>query len=117
MNEMNSLTHSCMHSLASFAIFAFSGRAVFMIRATGAKLQMDMVDIRTGRGGWLTIRYWQPAILLFNLKLVRDTSGEWVLRIHLRIWVFRRRVDTLSDVRIFRRRGCRHIYRLPAGSA
>jgi hypothetical protein len=40
MNEMNSLTHSCMHSLASLAIFAFSGRAVFIIRATGAKLRM-----------------------------------------------------------------------------
>ena len=34
MNEMNSLTHSCMHSFASFAIFAFSGKANFMIRAT-----------------------------------------------------------------------------------
>ncbi len=40
MNEMNSDTHSCIHSLASFAIFAFSGRADFMIRATGAKLRM-----------------------------------------------------------------------------
>ncbi|KAH9815701.1 hypothetical protein Tdes44962_MAKER00949 [Teratosphaeria destructans] len=40
MKEMNSLTHSCMHSLASFAILAFSGKAVFMIRATGAKLWM-----------------------------------------------------------------------------
>jgi len=40
MNEINSDTHSCMHSLASFAIFAFSGRADFMIRATGAKLRM-----------------------------------------------------------------------------
>lgn len=40
MNEMNSLTHSCMHSLASLAILAFSGNAVFMIRATGAKLCM-----------------------------------------------------------------------------
>lgn len=40
MKEMNSLTHSCMHSLASLAIFAFSGSAVFMIRATGAKLCM-----------------------------------------------------------------------------
>jgi len=38
MNEMNSLTHSCMHSLASFAIFAFSGRAVFMMRATVCEL-------------------------------------------------------------------------------
>lgn len=44
MKEMNSLTHSCMHSLASFAIFAFSGRAVFMIRATGAKLRMLASD-------------------------------------------------------------------------
>ena len=44
MNEMNSLTHSCMHSLASFAILAFSGRAVFMIRATGAKLRMLASD-------------------------------------------------------------------------
>lgn len=40
MNEMNSDTHSCIHSLASFAIFAFSGRADFMIRATGAKFRM-----------------------------------------------------------------------------
>jgi hypothetical protein len=40
MNEMNSLTHSCMHSFASFAILAFSGRAIFMMRATGAKLRM-----------------------------------------------------------------------------
>lgn len=37
MNEMNSLTHSCMHSFASFAILAFSGSAVFIILATGAK--------------------------------------------------------------------------------
>src|SRR6187402_2906555 len=44
MNEINSLTHSCMHSFASFAIFAFSGRAVFMIRATGAKLPMLASD-------------------------------------------------------------------------
>ena len=29
-----------MHSFASFAIFAFSGSADFMIRATGAKLRM-----------------------------------------------------------------------------
>jgi hypothetical protein len=40
MNEMNSLTHSCMHSFASLAILALSGNAVFMIRATGAKLRM-----------------------------------------------------------------------------
>jgi hypothetical protein len=37
---MNSLTHSCMHSFASFAILALSGRAIFIIRATGAKLRM-----------------------------------------------------------------------------
>jgi hypothetical protein len=40
MNEMNSLTHSCIHSFASLAILAFSGRAVFIIRATGAKFLM-----------------------------------------------------------------------------
>lgn len=40
MKEMNSLTHSCIHSLASFAILALSGSAIFMIRATGAKLRM-----------------------------------------------------------------------------
>jgi hypothetical protein len=40
MKEMNSLTHSCMHSFASFAIFAFSGSASFIMRATGAKLRM-----------------------------------------------------------------------------
>lgn len=41
---MNSLTHSCMHSLASFAILAFSGKAIFMILATGAKLRMLASD-------------------------------------------------------------------------
>ena len=40
MKEINSLTHSCMHSFASFAILALSGSAIFMIRATGAKLRM-----------------------------------------------------------------------------
>ncbi len=59
MNEMNSLTHSCMHSFASLAILALSGRALFMIRATGAKLRMlasDAVpldgsfDVRRGAG-------------------------------------------------------------------
>ena len=40
MKEMYSLTHSCMHSFASFAIFALSGRACFKIRATGAKFRM-----------------------------------------------------------------------------
>ena len=44
MNEMNSDTHSCMHSLASFAILAFSGSANFMIRATGAKFCMLASD-------------------------------------------------------------------------
>ena len=44
MKDMNSLTHSCMHSFASFAILAFSGRAVFMIRATGAKFRMSASD-------------------------------------------------------------------------
>lgn len=44
MNDMNSLTHSCMHSLASLAILALSGRAVFIIRATGAKLRMLASD-------------------------------------------------------------------------
>jgi hypothetical protein len=33
-----------MHSFASFAIFALSGRAVFIIRATGAKLRMLASD-------------------------------------------------------------------------
>jgi len=45
MKEMNSLTHSCIHSLASLAILAFSGRAVFMIRATGAKFRILASDI------------------------------------------------------------------------
>lgn len=46
MKEINSLTHSCMHSFASLAILAFSGRAVFMIRATGAKLRMLASETR-----------------------------------------------------------------------
>lgn len=40
MKDMNSDTHSCIHSFASFAILAFSGRADFMILATGAKFCM-----------------------------------------------------------------------------
>lgn len=48
MKEINSLTHSCMHSLASLAILAFSGNAVFMIRATGAKLRMLASDMAKG---------------------------------------------------------------------
>jgi hypothetical protein len=48
MKEINSLTHSCMHSLASLAILAFSGKAVFMIRATGAKLRMLASDMAEG---------------------------------------------------------------------
>jgi len=47
MNEMNSLTHSCMHSFASLAILAFSGSAIFMIRATGAKLRMLASEIQS----------------------------------------------------------------------
>lgn len=47
MNEMNSDTHSCMHSFASLAIFAFSGNADFMIRATGAKLRMLASESRS----------------------------------------------------------------------
>lgn len=46
MNEMNSLTHSCMHSFASLAILAFSGSAIFMMRATGAKLRMLASEAR-----------------------------------------------------------------------
>lgn len=48
MKLMNSLTHSCMHSFASLAILALSGRAVFMIRATGAKFRMLASDIAEG---------------------------------------------------------------------
>jgi hypothetical protein len=40
IKDMNSETHSCMHSFASFAILAFSGKADFMILATGAKFCM-----------------------------------------------------------------------------
>lgn len=41
IKEINSLTHSCMHSFASLAILALSGSAVFMILATGAKLPIS----------------------------------------------------------------------------
>ena len=36
MKLMNSDTHSCTHSLASFDTFAVPGKLVFMIRATFA---------------------------------------------------------------------------------
>jgi hypothetical protein len=54
MNEMNSLTHSCMHSFASFAILALSGRAIFMMRATGAKLRM----LASEAVALLTVIFW-----------------------------------------------------------
>jgi hypothetical protein len=46
IKEINSLTHSCMHSFASLAILAFSGKAVFIIRATGAKFLMLASEVR-----------------------------------------------------------------------
>jgi len=46
MKEMNSLTHSCMHSFASLESLASFGRAVFMIRATDAELQVLARDRR-----------------------------------------------------------------------
>lgn len=51
MNEINSLTHSCIHSFASFAILAFSGNAVFMIRATGAKFRISASACTDGDAG------------------------------------------------------------------
>lgn len=47
MKEMNSLTHSCIHSLASLAILALSGSAFFMIRATIGQPQCQhaLVDL------------------------------------------------------------------------
>lgn len=45
-NEMNSDTHSCTHSFASFAILALSGRAAFMIRPTLAIYVSERISIR-----------------------------------------------------------------------
>ena len=55
MKEMNSLTHSCIHSFASLAILAFSGRAIFMMRATGAKLRMSASGATKAREGFLVV--------------------------------------------------------------
>jgi hypothetical protein len=43
MKLMNSDTHSCTHSLASFAIFAVGGTAFFMIRETFAICKFGLV--------------------------------------------------------------------------
>ena len=52
MKEINSLTHSCIHSFASLAILAFSGSASFMIRATGAKLRMLASEATFAMAPW-----------------------------------------------------------------
>jgi len=62
MNEINSLTHSCIHSLASLAIFALSGNAVFIILATGAKLRILASD---------------AAACEVSLDVGRDVGGEY----------------------------------------
>lgn len=89
MKLMNSLTHSCMHSLASFAIFAFSGSAVFIIRATGAKLRMSASDppsflldlegrraCSTGEESW-DIAGNLVAVAHLKLKTLRFKLDEW----------------------------------------
>jgi len=79
---MNSLTHSCMHSFASFAILALSGRAFFMIRATGAKLRMlasrlpyfSALEAR-GASGELDDEWWDmanPQARLFRARAKSD---------------------------------------------
>ena len=73
MKEMNSLTHSCMHSLASLAIFAFSGSAVFIIRATGAKLRMLASDTR--------LLCLEPRCGEIDCGELRDiVSSDWLLK-------------------------------------
>lgn len=56
MNDINSLTHSCMHSFASLAIFAFSGKASFMMRATRGRMLAcpaeDLTSRRRNEGLW-----------------------------------------------------------------
>ena len=54
----------------------------------------------------LTVCYWKPSVLLFDLELVGQTRGVWVLRV---VHLFRivRRLNTLYFIRVFWR-GCRH---------
>jgi len=91
MNEMNSLTHSCIHSFASLAILAFSGRAVFIIRATGAAFRIlasesslsffDALDARAGCGdgdeeSWDMIGL-LAAVTQLNVKRLRSELNDW----------------------------------------
>lgn len=88
MKEINSLTHSCMHSFASFAILAFSGSAVFMIRATGAKFLMlasDEVSCFPGlvaRGGSGEEESWDMiglvnAVTPLEVKRLHKELNDW----------------------------------------
>ena len=93
MKEMNSLTHSCMHSFASFAILAFSGSAVFIIRATGAKFLMlaseDEVscfpDLERGASGDGDEESWDmiglvTAVTPLKVKRLHDKLNDWPIR-------------------------------------
>lgn len=83
MKLMNSLTHSCMHSFASFAILAFSGSEVFMIRATGAKLRMlasdaplDNLGVDCG-GDKEECGEWEGMTVRYGLQGLQNRGGSW----------------------------------------
>jgi hypothetical protein len=71
MKDINSLTHSCMHSLASFAIFAFSGNAVFMMRATGAKFRISASAYTDGDAGLAHLDGRMGVVVVVEVWVVR----------------------------------------------
>lgn len=71
IKEINSETHSWTHSLASFAILAFSGRDFFIMRATLQKV--DVMDTA-----------WQcQRVKLLTLQLASSDLALWD-QVHLR---------------------------------
>jgi hypothetical protein len=71
MNEMNSLTASWTQCLASFAIFAFSGKARFMILETFAIGRREKVVGSSPSTGlvFCTVGIIMPAVV-FILKIL-----------------------------------------------
>ena len=69
----------------------------------GQRANQEEGNVRMGR---LTICYWQPSVLLFDFELVAQPR-VWVLRIHVCIGVFWRRV-LVYHICIFRDRRGRH---------
>lgn len=102
MKLMNSETHSCTHSLASFEIFAVPGTDDFIIRDTFAICTRKGYRLTGGAENSESGTHWQEAVLfsIFPDFLLGNGRGRWcishglwgwadvALRGNVGVWVF-----------------------------